>query len=726
MKKRFLTTVLLGMYVVMSAFAQMTLSGKVVNVKTGKPIEGANVRLEQTTIGCATNAKGEFMMKNIPDGNYVMRTSCLDYSVVTQNISESRRNMVIKLEESAVNLDQVVITGTGTHHKLKDSPVPIEVISQKELKNANVGNVEDALLKLAPSISFQSTSMSNNIYMNGLSGKYVLVLIDGKKVAGDISGNVDFSRINIANVKRIEILKGAASALYGSDAMAGVINIITDKSKNLLNVMSNSRISSHGRFTQSLNADVNTGKFSSHTSYQRQQSNGWKLSDYELDKKGNLVETDKQVAYKSFTNDINQSFTLRATEKLSFDLFGTYSTYDNDRAPAVNYDIVHKTYQYGGSAKYLLPHASYLEATATTTNFRSYYDYTKDTKPYKAGERMKSKDQDYTNATLKGVFNLGNYNTLNTGFDYVGDALKSTGTSVLGNNENKSIYTLAFYAQDEIRIANFLRVIAGFRYIYHETFKNRLNPKLSVMYQYEGLNLRASYSSAFRAPTLQQLYAISEKNGKITEGSTNLKPETSNFYDLNAEYNHQYFSVSVSAYWNEIRNLIDYKELDLTPEDEASGITSRKRYSNIGKARIKGIDASFSVRPGAGFSFGASYNYTDAKDRLTNTPLERSVKHSGSCNVGWTKTWDIYTLNVYVNGRYQGTRYSETYDPAPAFQMWDLSTRHTIRLKAFTLEPGIGIDNIFNYRDDRPYNNHYATNNPGRAVYASLLVRFKQ
>lgn len=718
-------TALLGMCFVMNAFSQITLSGKVVDAKTGRPVEGANVRLERTTIGSATNAKGEFTVKNIPDGKYVLRASCLDYAVVKRNVDKSQTGMIIKLKESFVNLEQVVITGTGTHHKLKDSPVPVEVISQKELKNANANNLEDALLKLAPSVSFQSTSMGNNIYMNGLSGKYVLILIDGKKVAGDVSGNVDFSRINIANVKRIEILKGAASALYGSDAMAGVINIITDKSKNLLNVMSNSRISSHGRFTQSLNADVNAGKFSSNTSYQRQQSDGWKLSDYEL-VKDELVETDKQVAYKSFTNDINQSFTYRATDKLSFDMFGTYSTYENDRNPVTEYNIVHKTYQYGGSAKYLLPNASYLEATANTTNFRSFNDYTMDKKPYKAGERTNSKDMDYTNANLKGVFNLGNYNTLNAGFDYTGDALKTSETSILGNNENKTMYTLALYAQDEIKIADFLRVVAGFRYIYHETFKNRLNPKLSVMYQYNGFNLRASYASAFRAPTLQQLYAISEKNHKITVGSTNLKPETSNFYDLNAEYNNQYFSVSVSTYWNEIRNLIDYKEIDLTAEDIANKITSRKEYANIGKARIKGLDASFNVRPGCGFSFGASYNYTDAKDITENTPLERSVEHSGSVNAGWTKTWDIYTLNVNVNGRYQGTRYSKTYDSAPAFQMWDLNTRHVIRLKAFTLEPGVGVENIFNYTDDRPYNNHYATINPGRSFYASLLVRFKQ
>lgn len=265
MKKRlFVAALLAGVYGV-NVYAQFSVSGRVVDSKTGKPVQGATVRLRDTNIGCATDDNGEFALKNIPDGRYMMRVSRMDYATQSHSVSSDMDGLLIKMDEGAVSLDQVVVTGTGTHHRLKDSPVPVEVIGQKELQQANASSVEDALQKLVPSISFQSTSMSNNIYMNGLSGKYVLVLINGRKVAGDTSGNVDFSRINLARVKRIEIVKGAASALYGSDAMAGVINIITDEdTRDLINVMSDTRISSHGRLTESANADVNVGWFSSH------------------------------------------------------------------------------------------------------------------------------------------------------------------------------------------------------------------------------------------------------------------------------------------------------------------------------------------------------------------------------------------------------------------------------------------------------------------------------
>ena len=142
MKKKCLLTALFGSMVV-CASAQISLSGKVVDARTGKPVEGANVRLEQTTIGCATNPKGEFLLKDIKEGTYTLRTSCLNYAPVTQKVSQSQKEMVIRLKGTTFNMDQVVVTGTGTHHKLKDSPVPVEVISQRDLQNANPSSFQD-------------------------------------------------------------------------------------------------------------------------------------------------------------------------------------------------------------------------------------------------------------------------------------------------------------------------------------------------------------------------------------------------------------------------------------------------------------------------------------------------------------------------------------------------------------------------------------------------------
>ena len=89
--------------------------------------------------------KGEFLLKDIKEGTYTLRTSCLNYAPVTQKVSQSQKEMVIRLKSTTFNMDQVVVTGTGTHHKLKDSPVPVEVISQRDLQNANPSSFQDAL-----------------------------------------------------------------------------------------------------------------------------------------------------------------------------------------------------------------------------------------------------------------------------------------------------------------------------------------------------------------------------------------------------------------------------------------------------------------------------------------------------------------------------------------------------------------------------------------------------
>jgi len=173
--------------------------------------------------------------------------------------------MLIEMENSGINLDQVVITGTGTHRRIQDSPVPVEIINGNDLKRAGITNFKDALNMLNPSFSFSTTAMASYMTLNGLGNKHILVLINGQKLAGDVSGNVDLSRINLSNVKRIEILKGAASSLYGSEAMGGVINIITDQPKNLINVTSETRFAEENQFDQTINLDINTGKFGSFT-----------------------------------------------------------------------------------------------------------------------------------------------------------------------------------------------------------------------------------------------------------------------------------------------------------------------------------------------------------------------------------------------------------------------------------------------------------------------------
>ena len=126
-------------------------------------------------------------------------------------------------------LQEVVVTATGTQHLLKNVPVQTEVITSKMLQRYGGSSIEEILGGLSASFAFNEGDMGSQMQLNGLGNNYILVLIDGKRIHGDVGGENDLSLIDPRNIERIEIVKGASSALYGSDAMAGVINIITKK-----------------------------------------------------------------------------------------------------------------------------------------------------------------------------------------------------------------------------------------------------------------------------------------------------------------------------------------------------------------------------------------------------------------------------------------------------------------------------------------------------------------
>src|SRR5690554_1565855 len=209
-------------------------------------------------------------------------------------------------------LNEVVITGTSTPHALSESPIQTEVLTRQKIETLQVASLEDALSMLSPSFSTQPNVMGNNLSMNGLSNDYILILVNGRRVIGDFSGSVDLSRIDMDNVARIEIVKGAASALYGSDAMGGVINIITKKPVHDLQVSSSNKISAHGELCSSNVVMFKQGVLKSTTGFTHKRTDGWQLSAYETNK-DELVATKKMAMHPQEDYQVNQSFAYTLT-----------------------------------------------------------------------------------------------------------------------------------------------------------------------------------------------------------------------------------------------------------------------------------------------------------------------------------------------------------------------------------------------------------------------------
>lgn len=665
-----------------------------------------------------------------------------------------------------VDLNPVTILGTGTYHKADNSPVAVKVISAKDLKDTQVTNLTDALTRLTTNITTQTNGQGTFVNFNGMSDSYMLILENGKRMSGDDRWN----RISMSNIKRIEILSGAASALYGSEAIAGVINIITDETQNKVEASNFTKFSSKGRLDEDIQVDINSGKFSSSTTYNHKEADNWQVNKYQaFDEDGTTVAKltgrPMSVAYNS--ENISQKLEWKVNDKFSAYIRGNYydyltarpqnatyftqkattnkttgeKTYSYTEKAAYTYDLHHKSYTYGGGARWEPNKDTHIYLDVYSDNYVSKYAYwqTSEEEAYE----LTRKRTHYTNETLKGIFRLTPKHKLSAGIELVQESLNSESDNI--HFESTNSYNV--FAQDELVLLKNLEAVIGMRYTYNDNFGSQFTPNAGLFYKLGQFRFRASYAEGYRTPTLSQLYATDQAktNSRYTINNTALKPENNHFWNANVEYTNNWMSLSLSGYVNEIKNMINYRTLT---EDEISGSsalsalreegwTTIRQRDNIDEATLKGVSANVKFILPAGFTLSGGYSYTDSKARtktldaktqsytMTENPVDKSVRDVTNVNLTWNHAWGDYYLNVNLNGHVQGRRYSSTYGYAPKYQQWDLNTRHTFIMQHFTLEPSVGIENLFNQRDTSYWNSNFSTINPGRTLYVSVALKFR-
>lgn len=664
-----------------------------------------------------------------------------------------------------VDLDPVVVTGTGTYHKANSSPVAVKVVSSKELKDLQVTNLQDALQKLTSNITTQTNGMGTFVNFNGVSDDYILILENGKRVSGDDRWN----RLSISNIKSIEVFSGAASALYGSDAIAGVINIITDNTEDHVEATSSTKMLSKGRFNEDVSVNINSGKLSSSTSYSHRQADNWQVNHYQAfqEEGGEVLKlTGRPMSSGYRSENLSQLLDWRISDKFSAYVKGNYydyltkrpqsatyftqkaikdeetgeKTYEYTEKQAYTYDLHHKSYTYGGGLQWQPSESAQLTLDVYSDNYVSKYSYWQTSKNLSWEETRKRTH--YTNETLKGIFQLASWNKLSTGVELVQESLSSQSDNIDFVTTN----TYNLFAQDEIQIVKNLEAIAGFRYTYNDDFGSNVTPNAGLFFHAGGFRTRLSYAGGYRTPTLSQLHATDQAKttARYTLQNTALRPEKNDFWNLNIEYSNHFMSIGVTGFINKIRDMINYRTLSQAEiESDAhlmdlynEGWTTIRQRDNIDRSTIQGYSANMKFLIPGGVTLGLSYTYTDSKAKsisldkktqtyvTTETPVDKSVKHVGQVNAGWDHTWGRYHLNVSLNGTLQSKRYSSTYGYSKGYGQWDLSTRHTFMMDKIILEPGLGVENIFNKRDRAYWNSNYATINPGRSLMLSLTLKF--
>ena len=655
-------------------------------------------------------------------------------------------------------LQEVVVTGTGTQHLLKDAPVQTEVISHRQLQQFAGKSIEDILSGLTASFAFNENDMGSHLQMNGLGNSYVLILVDGRRLHGDNGGENDLSLIDPHNIEKIEIVKGASSALYGSDAIAGVINIITRKHREQGLMLENtSRVGSYGDIRQHNGIALNYGKFSSYTNFQLQHSDGWQNTSEEA-----LSQTEYHIT-DSRNKTVNRHTNWQLAEHLTYQLTPKIELYADGsiywkriyrpcgKHPGVDvktYDMQYNNASISAGGKWKLNETDVITLDADWKRHAYKYVYTDTTLtdgyvngrftnyfPYFPGDKELQSDQRLTQISLKGVFALPYEQMLSAGFDYRYDWLEAP-MRVKGGKATDN--TQAIYVQDEWALLNPLYLTAGLRLTRNEGFGTRLTPKLSAMLKLGELRLRATWSQGYKTPTPKELHYqyIRNMNGVyLYLGNTDLKAQTSNYFGVSAEYTLGHLTMTLSGYYNKVDKMI---ALVTIPTSEAPGDLivqydpmRVRQYQNMEDAKTYGIDftARYQTKH---FTAGGSYSYLDTKahqydsdhDVMQEVTIDGMAHHKANWYVTWNHDFSkLYHLGIGIYGRMSSKRYYQIDGNGKGYQIWRLATTHqfgkNLRLEA-------GIDNIFNYIDKTPHGLHLGTTTPGTTVYASLTVRFNK
>lgn len=663
-------------------------------------------------------------------------------------------------EELTRILEEVVVTGTGTEHLLKDTPVQTEVINNKVLRNFSGNSLEDILSMLATSLDFNGSDMGSGITMNGLGNSYILIMIDGKRMHGDVGGENDLSLIDPNNIEKIEIVKGASSALYGSDAIAGVINIITKKHDEGLLLENTSRVGSYGDLRQHNGIGFKLGKFQSYTNFQLQHSDGWQNTSVEhtMGKEKTITDSRNKTTNRNTNWQIAQKFTYDVNDNLQFYTEGSLywkriyrPSGHHPHYDVKTYDLEYHNSSVAGGGKLKLNATDYLTLDVDWNRHAYFYNFTDTTLmdgydpwgkfthyyPYFPKDKMLQSDQQRTMGALKGVFELPLENRLSAGLEYRYDWLRAPMRVVGGKAKD---WTAAAYVQDEFNWFRWLNITAGLRLTKNQKFGWKLTPKISGMLSLGEFRLRATWSQGFKTPTpkeLEYLY-VKDMNGTyLYMGNEDLKPQTSNYYSVGGEYSWKGFTLNVTGYINDVKDMINLVNVPnyMAPVEYQTQyeLKRTKQYKNLETAKTKGIDVSLRYAykewtAGVGYSYldTDAEIYDDNHDKMKKVTIDGMAHHKSNVFLTWGHRFsENYRLGAGIYGRTSSKRYYQSDGNGKGYQIWRLSTNHDFgKSSTTTYRLEAGIDNIFNYVDRTPHGLHLGTTTPGTTIYASLTIRF--
>lgn len=602
------------------------------------------------------------------------------------------------------SLSPVVVTATRTATPEQQIGSAITVITAEDIQARQINNVADAL-RIVPGLDVVRAGglgQQTSVFLRGANANHTLVLIDGIEMndPSNPNGSFDFSTLQTDNIERIEVLRGAASAAYGSDAIGGVINVITKKGQGPAKFTASAE---GGAFdTWKTAGSVAGGDGANHYSLDvsRLEIGGFSAADRVLGNKETDGYRNTTVSGRggvAITENLDLGTALRYTEGKSFlDNCGGRGcddpNYWSEFDQLYTRGFAHLTL-FGGLWEQTLGGAYSRTDRHNLNPFDAANPY--DIDSHNLGEKLKL---DY-----QSILRPHESNTITLGFEEEADSLSSVSAfnGFVSALPVKTMNTASYYAQDQISLFERSFTTIGVRYDDNNRFGGHVTWRVNELYTIKETDtrLKGGFGTGFRAPALFQLY-----DTLFGSGNPDLKPETSDNWDIGLEQDllERHVTVGANYFHNRYANLIQ------------NPAPFPYRSVNIGRAEAKGVETFVEARVLADLNLRGSYTYQETQDLATGDPLLRRPKHKASFDADYRFLEKAHVhLNVLVVGRKADVFSTEV----PGYTLVNLSG-------SYDLHPNVQVyarvDNLFNKR----YEELFGYGTTGIAGYGGVKLAF--
>jgi len=624
-----------------SALYSQTSQIKLIDSKSNEPVSFATILFidlsTKTEYFKVSDEKGLVInpCKNIA----LVKISCIGYNAQTDTISAGR-SYEFALFPTIFSIDEVVVTGSFKPQSADKSIYNIKVIDHRKIEEKAANNLKDILSSQVNMTISQDPALGSSLKIKGLSGNNVKILIDGVPVIGRMGGNIDLSQLNLYNIDHIEMVEGPMSVIYGSDALAGAINIITKENKSSnFGLTANSYYETAGTYNIDGSVNFRRKRHSFSASGSRNffdgfstdtlRSQPWKPKELYSGDIYYLYTHDKaKIKYQvSFMNERlwDKGNLLEPRFYTAFDSW-FYSTRLTNR---LDYE---RNLDNGLSIKMLASYSLYQRKKIT---------YLKDLSTLNQVQSPNASDHDTTDfSAFVYRFVLGEDNIdkkINYTFGLDLNYEKGSGKRIVNNKQEIGDYAL--FASVKYSPSKIISLQPGLRMAYNSSFKMPPVPSVNIRWKpTNGFNFRASYARGYRAPTLKELYIYFVDVNHNIQPNENLNAEYGHNFDFSMSYNTEknkkihYSGIDFGLFYNNMHNIIQ-----LAIRNDI-GNNGAYQYINVLNYNTLGYQTSLSynfypyldVALGFGHT-GTYFSFDEKRQRLSDYRFSGDV----NANIGW-------------------------------------------------------------------------------------------